>query len=200
MRYQILILLLFAFIAIAFVDSKPNRLSKNKYPNISDTIPQVCVYITPQEMEQVHPFTTLLTNTFPDPNSFETYTGCHYQFYTKDEKPQIAVRLIKWESVQQAAAEFRQQVQSHHDNTGLAPERLLGVADSAYFSLDAQDTALCDECHMVAIRGVYAMYISFKGQYERVPRAEKKLSALNILQLMYDRIPGLSSHRIRIYQ
>ena len=151
-------------------------------------------------METLHPFTTLLTKSFPDPNSFETYTGCHYQFFTKEEKPQIAVRLIKWESAQQAAAEFRQQVQSHRDNTGLAPERLRGVADSAYFSLDAQDTAFCDECHMVAIQGVYSIYISFKGQYEKVPRAAKKLSALNILQLMYDRIPGLSPRRIRIYQ
>ena len=200
MKHQISIVVFIAFITMAFASHKPNHISKNKYSAITDTIPQVCVYITPQEMEKVHPFTTLLTNTFPDPNSFETYTGCHYQFYTKDEKPQIAVRLIKWESAQQAAAEFRQQVQSHHDNTGLAPEKLYGAADSAYFGFNGEDTSLCDECGLVAIIGVYSIYISIKGQYEKVPRAAKKLSALNILQLMYDRIPGLSPRRIRIYQ
>src|ERR1700741_1555489 len=121
MKPKIFIVLLFVFITMTFASHKPNHLPKNEYPGIADTIPQVCIYITPEKMKTLHPFTTLLTNIFPDPNSFETYTGCYYQFYTKEEKPQIAVRLIKWESAQQAAVEFKQQVQSHYDNTGLAP-------------------------------------------------------------------------------
>jgi hypothetical protein len=200
MKHQLSFFLLLSSFTTVMSDNKPGYISKSACNYFTDTIPQVCVYITSAEIKTVQPFTTQLTNIFPDPNSFETYTGCYYQFYTADEKPQIAVRLIKWGSQQEAANEFKQQVQSHHDNTGVAPERLRGAADSTYFSYETEDSTKCDECHMVAILGVYSMYISFKGQYEKVPRAAKKLSALYILQLMYDRIPGLSPRRIRIFQ
>lgn len=189
----------FAFITIFFTGHKPGNTTNDPYSGVSDTIPPVCAYITPRDMETLNPFTTLLTKTFPDPNSFETYTGCHYQFFTKDEYPQIAVRLIKWSSKQEAANEFKQQVQSHFDHWGIAPERLRGIADSAYFGFNTEDTSRCDECGLVAIQGEYAMYISFKGQYEKVPRARKKESALKILQMMYDRIPGLTPPRVRIW-
>lgn len=82
-------------------------------------------------------------------------------------------------------------------NTGVAPERLYGIADSAYFDYDFEDTAKCDECGLVASRGEYGIYIAFKGQYEKVPRARKKESALKILQVMYDRVTGLAPSRIR---
>jgi len=199
MKHKITFFLFLSLFSFGFIDDKTGNISNSASHDLTDTIPQVCAYITPRDMETCHPFTTLLTNTFPDPNSFETYAGCHYQFFTRDEYPQIAVRLIKWSSKQEAANEFKQQVQSHFDQWGIAPERLRGTADSAYFGFNTEDTSLCDECGLVAIQGEYAMYISFKGQYEKVPRARKKQSALKILQMMYDRIPGLTPPRVRIW-
>lgn len=193
-------LLLFVFTVMTFVSSRPNHLSKNQYQGIRDTIPQVCTYITSEEIRAIHPFTTLLTNIFPDPNSFENYTGCYYQFYTPSEKPQLAVRLIKWGSKQEATDDYIMQVRRHHESWGLAPERIKGIADSAFFDLNPEENDKCDECALVAIQGVYCIYISFKGQYEKVPRSAKKFSALRILQLIYDRIPGLTPPRVRIYQ
>jgi hypothetical protein len=47
-----------------------------------------------------------------------------------------------------------------------------GIVDSAYFDYDYDDTTRRDECGLVAIQNME--YISFKGQYEKVPRARKK--------------------------
>jgi len=196
---KIYITTVFSFVVIILTSEeyKPNHSPVNQIPALRDTMPNICLTLPPQDMEALHPFTNLLSNIFPDPNNFETYNGCQYQFFTPGDKPQLAVRLIKWGSKQEAASEFRQQVQSHFDLWGLVPERLRGIADSAYFGFNADDTAKCDECGLVAIQGVYAIYISYKGQYENVTRARKKESALKILQMMYDRIPGLAPSRIR---
>ena len=199
MRYHIPVFLAVAFITMAFINHKPILLSKDQSPDKMDTIPQVCVYIASQEITAVHPFTTILTNIFPDENAFENYTGCYYQFYTPEEKPQIAVRLIKWSSKQDATDDYVMQLRRHHESWGIDPERIKGIADSAFFNINPEERDKCDECALVAIQGLYGIYISFKGQYEKIPRSAKKFSALRILQLMYDRIPGLTPPRVRIY-
>lgn len=186
----------FAFIIINEPVHKRAGISKPAAITVSDTIPNICNVIPPADMKYLSPFTSILTNIFPDANNYDTYSGCHYQFYTPEAKPQIAIRLIKWGSKKEAGDDFRNFFTSE-SNSGVAPERLYGIADSAYFDYDTEDTAKCDECGLVTARGDYGIYISFKGQYETVPRARKKESALKILQLMYDRIPGLAPSRLR---
>jgi hypothetical protein len=187
-----------ALIFISFQEQNPHPQSAISYPVCIDTLPNLCNIIPPEDMKTLNPFTNILTSIFPDQNNHETYSGCHYQFYTPDdrEKGQIAIRLIKWGSKKEASDDFRNFFSSEV-NTGVAPERLYGIADSAYFDYDFDDTTKCDECGLVAARGEYGIYIAFKGQYEKVPRARKKESALKILQMMYDRIPGLAPSRIR---
>ena len=109
----------------------------------------------------------------------------------------MAVRFIKWESKNDAGNEYKQQVGSHFDHTGLAPEKLPGVADSAYFSINPEEANLCGECGLVAALGPYTIYISFKGQILEITRTRAKEVALQILKMMYDRIPGLAPSRIR---
>ena len=188
----------FAFILITNQEKKSGLISAINYSVSIDSLPIICNIIPPEDMKTLNPFTNLLSNIFPDPNNYETYSGCHYQFYTPDdrEKGQIAIRLIKWGSKKEASDDFRNFFSSEA-NSGIAPERLYGIADSAYFDYDYDDTTKCDECGLVAIRAEYGIYIAFKGQYEKVPRARKKESALKILQVMYDRIPGLAPSRIR---
>lgn len=184
-------------ILMAFTDHNPVDLRNNSSQNKTDTIPQVCAYLTPEVIETVQPFTHPLSKMFPDPDPLENFTGCYYQFYTEDEYPQFAISLVKWSSKTEAAVDFNMFFQSHLDNWGFPPERIYGIADSAFFGFNADDTTKCDICGLVAIQGVYSIHIVFKGQYDKVTRARKKESALKILQLMYDRIPGLSPTRIR---
>ena len=188
----------FVFILITYQEKKSGSQTTMNSPVPIDTMSNICNVIPPEDMKYLNPFTNILTNIFPDQNNHETYSGCHYQFYTPDdrEKGQIAIRLIKWESKKDASDDFRNFFSSEA-NGGVAPERLYGIADSAYFDYDYDDTTKCDECGLVAIRAEYGIYIAFKGQYEKVPRARKKESALKILQMMYDRVPGLAPSRIR---
>lgn len=193
MKKTITIILFFALITMAFVGHKPQPLSNNLYSDLTDTMPDICTFLPGEDIDSLQPFTSPLSKSFPDPNAFETYTGCYYQFYTPDEYPQLAVRFIKWGSKKEAANEFIQQVKSHYDHQGFTPERIYNVADSAYFGYEGEDENLCNECGLVAILGPYAVYISFKGQYEKVTRARKKQVALQILKMMYDRIPVLTA-------
>ena len=103
--------------------------------------------------------------------------------------------LIKWESKKEAGDDFRN-FYSSELNSGIAPEQIYGIADSAYFDYDFEDTTTCDNCGLVATTGEYGIYIAYKGQYEEVHRERKRESALKILQLMYDRVPGLVPSRI----
>ena len=188
----------FVFILITYQEKKSESPTIMNSPVPTDTLANICNVIPPEDMKYLNPFTNILSSIFPDQNNHETYSGCHYQFYTPDdrEKGQIAIRLIKWGSKKEASDDFRNFFSSE-SNGGVAPERLYGIADSAYFDYDYEDTVKCDECGLVATRGEYGIYIAFKGQYEKVPRARKKESALKILQVMYDRVPGLAPSRIR---
>jgi len=174
----------------------PGSFAMN-HPVVADTMPTICTVLPGEEIAALRLFGSPLSSSFPDPNSYETYNGCHYQFFTEKTKAQIAVRLMKWGSKQEASAEFKQQVQSHFDHWGIAPERLRVEADSIYFGIETEDSTKCDECGLVAAQGPYTIYISFKGEYETVPRERKKMVALQILRMMYDRIPGLAPSRIR---
>lgn len=172
--------------------------SATNYSEIqTDTLPDICTVLPARDIESLHPFTNPLSNSFPDPNNYETYSGCHYQFFTNNDKPQLSVRLIKWTSRKEASDEFNMQTQRHFESWGIAPERLSVGADSVYFSIEPMDTTKCDECGMVAALGLYSIYISFKGQYEGLTREGKKMVALEILKLMYERIPQLDRTRIR---
>jgi hypothetical protein len=196
MKKYTIFILSFSIVTMAFVKDRPGPLSIKETINV-DTMPDICRVLPGQDIEALHPFTNPLSKSFPDPNNYETYFGCQYQFFSNNDKPQLAVRMIRWSSKQEGLDEYKMQVQRHFETWGISPERLMIGADSAYFVIEPMDTSKCDECGLVALQGLYSVYISFKGQYEKVPREAKKLVALQILRMMYDRIPGLAPSRIR---
>jgi hypothetical protein len=196
MKRHLLVIPFFLFFAMAFTKDPAINLPIKQNAS-KDTMPDICSYLPGRDIEALHPFTTPLSNSFPDPNNYETYNGCHYQFFKDNEKPQLAVRLMKWGSKQEGMDDYKMQTQRHLESWGIAPERLQSAADSAYFSYEIMDTSKCDECHLVAIRGLYSVYISFKGQPGGMTREGKKMVALQILNMMYDRIPGLAPSRNR---
>lgn len=195
-RYGILFSLTIIF-SYTQPDKKIYTFNTSEYNSITDTLPNICSTIPPDDMKELSPFTQILTKVFPDPNNFETYSGCYYQFYTPTEKPQIAIRLIKWGTKKEAGDDFHNFFLSEWNASGQAPERLYGIADSAYFSFGFNDTTKCDECGLVATVKDFGIYIAFKGEYEKVTRARKKEAALKILQALYNRIPGIAPSRIR---
>lgn len=131
MKPFILVFLLATFIYPVFAGYPTSHWSKDQDARIKDTIPEMCSILPGWEIDTLHVFTNRLTKTFPDPNAGENYWGCYYQFYKPDDYPQLAIRMIKWGSKQEAADDFRMQVSSAVRINGIAPERLYGVADSA---------------------------------------------------------------------
>ena len=155
-----------------------------------DPLPDICSIVTAEDIGEINPFSNNLSKVIADPNNFETYNGCHYEFFTPDDKPMIAIRLIKWGSNQEALEDYRMQ-ERRASEWPAPPEPISGVADQAFFSYDSEDAGRCNECSLVAIRDQYGIYVALKGQYEKVPRSKKKETALKILKLMRERISEL---------
>ncbi|MBL7739129.1 MAG: hypothetical protein JNK14_07910 [Chitinophagaceae bacterium] len=180
----------FACIAIVFVGYKPNNLSGEKYTDIADSVPEICNILSPLLIDSLMPFGTPLSGSFPDPNRWENYSACHYQFFTANAKPQVAVRLIKWASKSEALDEYKMNLSRHVESWGGPPERIHWVPDSAYFTDNGQEPNKCFDCGLVVLNGLYTIYVSFAGD-DNGNRDRKKTVSLYILEMLCARIPGL---------
>ena len=131
-------------------------------PAFTDTIPDMCWIVPATIVDSLNPFGVPLSKSFPDELNYDVYRGCYYQFFTTNMKPQIAIRLLKWNSKKEAAEDYKTNINRHTSDWYGRPERIYGVADSAYFNYEGEDTAKCDECGLVASKGLYTIYISFR--------------------------------------
>jgi hypothetical protein len=181
---------LFACIAIVFVGYKPGGIASEKNKDITDSVPEVCNIISAQEVEALSPFGVPLSGSFPDPNRWENYSACHYQFFTTRAKPQVAVRIIKWTSKSEATDEYKMNVSRHFESWGRTPERIYWVPDSAYFTDNGEEPNKCFDCGLVVLNGLYTIYVSFAGD-DNGNRDRKKTVSLYILEMLCARIPGL---------
>jgi hypothetical protein len=193
MKKFITFLLLFAFTSmISFGNNLPNKPSFT----FRDTLPDMCIIVPPGFVNSLNPFGVPISSSFPDELNYDTYKGCYYQFFAKNMKPTIAVRLIKFADKKEAAVAYKTSIDGHTNDWYGVPERLTGLGDSAYFNYEGADTIKCDECGLVVLKGLYVIYVSFKGAYEEATRGLKKIVARRILDLMYINYDVLSP-RIR---
>jgi hypothetical protein len=195
MKKIILLVSWLLFISITAIGKPINLLNKIS-PAYTDTLPDMCWIVPATILDSLNPFGTPLSASFPDELNYDVYRGCYYQFFTPTIKPQIAIKLLKWSSKQEAAIDYKTNIDRHTSDWYGRPERIYGIADSAYFNYEGEDTAKCDECGLVALKGLYTIYISYKGAYDESPRQRKKVIALIVLGIMYDRYDILSP-RIR---
>lgn len=163
----------------------------------TDTLPDICTVLPGEEIAALMPFTNPLSKSFPEPDPIESYRACLYQFWKKNDFPAIKVSLLKYLSKEEALVAYKWNLQGYLDPQLTPPERLFGLGDSAFFGSGSTDPLKCDECALVAISGVYQVIVAYKGQFEESPMLRKKLVAIKILELMFDRIPGLAPSRIR---
>lgn len=193
MKKAILLILLFVFITMI---SFGNVLSKKTSSSFIDTLPDMCIIVPPRFVNSLNPFGVPISSSFPDELNRDDYKGCYYQFFTNSMKPQIAVRLLKMNSKQDAVEVYKTSINGHTNDWYGTPERIYGIADSVYFNYEGEDSTKCDECGLVVLKGTYVIYISFKGAYDETPRSIKRVTATRILDLMYINY-DLLSPRIR---
>jgi len=177
-----LLLFLICISLISYGNILPNKESNS----LTDTLPDICIIVPPKLLDSLSPFGVPMSSSFPDELNYDTYKGCFYQFFTKNMKPQIAVRLMKFTTKKEAAAVYKTSIDGHTSDWYGNPERISLIADSAYFNYEGEDSAKCDECGLVALQGIYVIYVSFKGAYDETSRSRKKFIALKVLEAMYD--------------
>jgi hypothetical protein len=194
MKKTIQFILLTAFAATSSFGNNTNYFSVKPHQVTKDTLPDMCLIIPPLFVDSLNPFGVQISGNFPDPNNYDVYKGCHYQFFTPNAKPQMAVRLIKWASKSEALDEYKMDLKRHHESWGRSPERLYWVPDSAYFTDNGEERNKCFDCGLVALNGLYTIYISFAGD-DNGNRARKKTVALYILEMLCARISGLTPPR-----
>lgn len=177
-----------AFLSVMI--SRPQQKGVEFFPKkISDTLPDICRILPAGDIAGLSPFTNPLTNSYAE-DPLEGYRGCIYEFFRPNKDGTIKISLIKNKSKADALAFYNTNVTDHINLWQRKPETIVGLADSAYFNYNADDTK-CDDCHLLLISGLYNIIVSFHGQYDDVSRESKKKAAINIVKLLYDRVPGI---------
>ena len=186
------ILILLGAASLSFIITKRPRETVEIFPKktLSDSLPDICTVLPAGDIAKLSPFTNPLSKFYPEDNPLESYRGCIFEFFKPNDYGTIKVSLLKNKSKAEALVFYNSNVKDHIDLWQRRPETISGLADSAYFNYNTDDTK-CDDCHLLLITGVYAVIISFHGQYDDVPRESKKNAAISIVKLLYNRIPGL---------
>jgi len=186
------ILILWGVASLSFIITKPHAETNeifSKRPSF-DSLPDICTVLPAGDIAKLSPFTNPLSQFYPEDNPLEGYRGCIYEFFKPNDYGTIKVGLLKNKSKAEAIVFYNSNVQDHIRLWQRRPESISGLADSAYFNYNTDNTK-CDDCNLLLITGVYAVIVSFHGQYDDVPRESKKNAAISIVKLLYNRIPGL---------
>jgi hypothetical protein len=185
------ILTLLGVASFSFMIGKPLQNGVELFPKkiLSDTLPDICKVLPAAEIAGLSPFTVALSNSYAE-DPLEGYRGCLYEFFKSPDFGTIKISLLKNKSKADALVFYNSNVADHINMWQRRPETIVDLADSAYFNYNADDTK-CDDCHLLLMSGVYNVVVSFHGQYDDVSREKKKKAAINIVKLLYNRIPGI---------
>ena len=195
MKNPKILILLLAVTTMAFAGKRPMTASTTQSFVKTDTMPDICAVVTPREIDSLHIYTNRLTKSYPEPDPVEGFNACYYEFYDRDY-PSLSVQLMKCETKQQAGDIFRMHMERDHEAWGSSPERLLHIADSACFTQHPKCSDKCFEAVMLVVSGRYVIWVNFRGQ-DNTLRDRLKWAALKIVQMLFDRIPGLAPQMIR---
>ena len=184
------ILTLFGIASLSMMikpQQKPGEFFSKKI--LSDTLPDICTVLPAAEIAGLSPFTVALSNSYAE-DPLEGYRGCLYEFFKSPDFGTIKISLLKNKSKADALVFYNSNVADHINLWQRRPETIVGLADSAYFNYNADDTK-CDDCDLSLVSGVYNVVVSFHGQYDDVLRAQKKNAAISIVKLLFNRMPEL---------
>lgn len=185
------ILILLGIASLSFIIGNPQQKAVEILPQkiLSDSLPDICTVFPAGDIAGLSPFTIPLSKAYAE-EPLDGYRGCIYEFFKTPDYGSIKISLVKNKSKAEALVFYNSNVADHINLWQRRPEIIMGLADSAYFNYNADDTK-CDDCHLLLISGVYGVIVSFHGQYDDVSRESKKNAAIKIVKLLYDRIPGL---------
>ena len=185
------ILTLLGIASLSFIINKPQQEAVENFSkkNLFDSLPDICTILPAGDIAKLSPFTHPLSRSYAD-DPLEGYRGCFYEFRKAADYGTIKISVIKNKSKAEALVFYNNNVADHINLWQRRPETITGLADSAYFNYNADDTK-CDDCDLSLVSGVYNVVVSFHGQYDDVLRAQKKNAAISIVKLLFNRMPEL---------
>lgn len=195
------IIFLFGIIPVMAFSNEKNTTDvvANLHPVMIDTMPEICSVVTPQEIDAMNLFNNgLVTKYYSESYPVKGFHACYYEFDAIPHRyGMLSVQLQKTSSKKDANDIFWQFEKDHHDLWGVSPERILYLADSAAITINENCADLCWECVLIVKQGVYVIWVSFKAP-DDTKRERMKTMGIRIVNLMYDRIPGLAPQVIKI--
>jgi hypothetical protein len=187
---NLMTILTFTLIGFAFAGKKTNQ-SFGPITNFSvDTMPDICRVITSQEIESLHVFDLRITNSYPEPDPVENFHACYYEFFEDAHRPaRIGISLQKF-STKQDAADVITQFINDNLTTGMLPETVK-LGHAARMTLHEGCNHTCMDATLVVSSGIYVIYIGFKAP-DGTLRATLKQKGIKIVNMLFDRVPGLT--------
>ena len=199
MKYLKIIFLLGVLVVMAFSNKRNVDVTMNLHPAMIDTMPvDICAVVTPQEIDAMNIFNNgAISKSYPEPDPVENFHACYYEF---DRVPHrygaLGVQLMKAFSKEEAGNIFSEFKYDHHRIWGVNPETILHLADSACMTMNEGCADKCREAVLIVKQGFYVIWIQMKAP-EGTLRDRLKTMAIKIVNMMYDRIPGLAPQYIR---
>jgi hypothetical protein len=190
-RFKIL-LIVFSFLSMPFAGKKTIHSITHQYRISIDTMPNVCTVLPEQDINALDIFGSgPITSSYPEPDPLEGFHGCYYEYNSVPRRyAALGVQLLRMGTKEEANDVFRNSEEDHHRVWLVFPERIPHVGDSASITMNSGCSDKCSECILVVKVGVHVIFVNFKGP-EDTPRSKLKTAGLRIVQMMFDRIPGL---------
>jgi hypothetical protein len=150
----------------------------------------MCSVMPGTEVATLSPFGRPFKKSTPDGQS-DGYTGCHYEFDSSDDNPQIRIAVNDYRVAADARAALDQHADDFRRLWGRGPDAIAGLCDAASFAGSA-DPVWCDTCGLQAACGRYYLTVNFKGYTQTVPAGMKQASGVRIIQRLLAKQPFLS--------
>lgn len=190
---NLITILVITLIGSAFAGKKTMRTFEPITNFPVDTMPDICRVITSQDIESLHVFDLRITNSYPEPDPVENFHACYYEFFEDAHRPaRIGISLQKF-SVNQDAEDVLKQFVNDNLNTGMHPESIK-FGDAAWMSLHEGCNTTCMDATLIVRSGVYVIYVGFKAP-DGTLRATLKQNGIKIVNMLFDRIPGLAPRK-----
>lgn len=189
LNYPYLVALPFLLSVFSYTDKKIDGHILSSVLIYKDSLFDMCSVMPGNEVAALSPFGKPIKEVTAD-DRLEGYCGCHYDFQSDDDYPQVHISLNQFPSFKEAREAYDMYRKDWVNLYGRQPDEVIGLGDSACFMGNAEP-GKCDDCGLHVIAGRFYVTVNFKGYYDKIAASEKKNAAVNIVKKLYEKMPYL---------
>jgi len=183
-------LLLFAF---AFNGKNSETPGPSAPMTFKDSLFDMCTVMPGDLVADLSPFGKPIKTVTSD-DRFDGYCGCHYDFQSDDDYPQVKISVNQFASYKESRQAYTMYKKDWTAMYGRQPDEIANLGDSACFQGNAEPDK-CDDCGLHVIAGRFYVMVIFKGYYEKISQSVKMGAAINIVRKLYEKKPYLLKNK-----